>query len=172
MIAIILGELSGECPNRRLHHNRKFLIASARVSSGSGRSPTTMATTFNIYSKCYSGRLLVSLCIEVDSNQLTIQDYDFTRPHAAVLRHGNITIDSGLLQNYLSAECILSHMHNVARVKRDRNRPFFEIDITNLANLEHFCKSLEGITIYHTFICSHSIPSIFLCRGDSSEETL
>ena len=122
-----------------------------------------MATTFNIYSKCYSGRLLVSLCIEVDRNQLTLQDSDyFTCPHAAVLRHGSITIDSGLLQNYLSTTTSLSHVHNVARVKKDRNRPFFEIDITNLANLERFCKSLEGIIIYHTFICSHSNPPIII----------
>ena len=104
-----------------------------------------METPFNIHSNCYNGRLLVSLCIEVDGNQLTIQDYDFTK--AAVLRHGGISITSKLLQECLSTVCPFYHVHNVARVKRGQTRPLFEIDITSLANLEHFCKSLEGRSI-------------------------
>ena len=101
-----------------------------------------MANPFNIHSNCYNGRLLVSLFIEVDNNQLSIQDYDFTQ--APVLRHGNITITSDSLKKHLSAECLLLGVHDVARVKRGRTRPLFEVDFTNLTELRKFCKSLEG----------------------------
>ena len=120
-----------------------------------------MGTPFNIHSNCYNGRLLVSLCIEVDGNQLTIQDYDYTK--AAVLRFGDITITSKALQDCLSAECPFFHVHNVARVKRGQTRPLFEIDITSLTNLEHFCESLEGRSIdYHGTVLEYSTYSLEL----------
>ena len=138
-----------------------------------------MATPFNIHSNCYNGRLLVSLCIEVNGNQLTLQEYDFKSTQAALLRHGNITITSRELHDCLSSECLLSHVHNVARVKRGQTRPLFEVDITNLANLENFCKSLEGRcydTVLEFSFSSHLInPSDsykFTCRRDSSGKNM
>lgn len=96
-------------------------------------------TSLNIHSAYCENFMVLSLSFRVNGSQLNIEDTS----QAPVLRHKDVTFTAEKLQYFLSAECPVLGVHNVARVRRGV-LPYFEVDFIGQTDLGKFCKALEG----------------------------